>query len=1074
MSSINDNKKLLQKSLVKEYIAKAEKGILDKQWEVYKEKLLDKERQNTIRNLNERQYYITFLTDLFVNVLGHKLAPDKNHNISIEEKNVSDAGRADGAIYIDDKVAAVIELKSTKTKNINEVTKQGFDYKNNHKGCRIVIISNFETLRIYVDYKIDYEEYNLFNLDKEKFYELYILLSFQGMKNGVLLDIYEKTQGNEVDITNKLYADYSAFKKALYEDIVTNNPDLDKQVLYKKTQKLIDRILFILFAERRGLLPVNTIANMLKTFEDSYKMQFCDDLYSVFKKWFGFINSGNDRMQPHIFDYNGGLFAEDDVLDNIVISDKVLKDNCNVLIKYDYESEVDVNILGHIFEQSLGENDKKKAEQNGKKKAKNNGIRNQYGIFYTAKYITHYIVENTIGKLCQEKKNELKWNELEQNIAELKGKKDNKTIKAQKREYEVIIDSYREWLLTLKILDPACGSGAFLNEALSFLIEEHKSLDELKNELATGGAGLEFTEIEKTVLEQNIFGVDINEESVEIAKLSLWLRTAKQGRKLSKLSNNIKCGNSLIRDPEVAGEKAFDWNAEFPDIMQNGGFDVVIGNPPYVRKQGLEANAPEATQYYKDKYKAATGSYDIYVLFMERALSLIKQSGEIGFILPHKFLLSEFGVGIRELFAERRLVDNIVHFGSHLVFEEASTYTCIINLNNRPKEIVKFQMMNPKELENEIIWESEEYAKLSENKWNLQDKRALSIINKMKLQPYTAADVFDRIFVGIQTGLDEVLLLTGEEVGNTIKAYNSKKKYSFEIEKEIVKPIFKGEDIGKYMPLKRNRYVVFPYKIEEGQAIAYTEDEIKAKFPKGYSYIKKFEKELRARENGRFDNDKEWFLFSRQQGINNVEQKKIMCQYLSLGSTMTYDEAGEMYHNTKVYSLIKKEEFEIDDKFYLAILNSQLMWFFMKNTSVVFRGGYYVYATEYIKPFPLPEVPENGDEYISLADEMLGLNKKLQERTKKFVDIVKADLKVELNTTKGKNDVSEMSKEDFMDKIRSKVPVNERDDWLLKFEKYKGEAKALKDEIESTDKTIDAMVYDLYGLSEDEIKIVEA
>lgn len=568
MSSINDNKKLLQKSLVKEYIAKAEKGILDKQWEVYKEKLLDKERQNTIRNLNERQYYITFLTDLFVNVLGHKLAPDKNHNISIEEKNVSDAGRADGAIYIDDKVAAVIELKSTKTKNINEVTKQGFDYKNNHKGCRIVIISNFETLRIYVDYKIDYEEYNLFNLDKEKFYELYILLSFQGMKNGVLLDIYEKTQGNEVDITNKLYADYSAFKKALYEDIVTNNPDLDKQVLYKKTQKLIDRILFILFAERRGLLPVNTIANMLKTFEDSYKMQFCDDLYSVFKKWFGFINSGNDRMQPHIFDYNGGLFAEDDVLDNIVISDKVLKDNCNVLIKYDYESEVDVNILGHIFEQSLGENDKKKAEQNGKKKAKNNGIRNQYGIFYTAKYITHYIVENTIGKLCQEKKNELKWNELEQNIAELKGKKDNKTIKAQKREYGILIDSYREWLLTLKILDPACGSGAFLNEALSFLIEEHKSLDELKNELATGGAGLEFTEIEKKVLEQNIFGVDINEESVEIAKLSLWLRTAKQGRKLSKLSNNIKCGNSLISDPEVAGEKAFDWNSEFPTLCK--------------------------------------------------------------------------------------------------------------------------------------------------------------------------------------------------------------------------------------------------------------------------------------------------------------------------------------------------------------------------------------------------------------------------------------------------------------------------------------------------------------------------
>ncbi len=1011
MSSINDNKKLLQKSLVKEYIAKAEKGILDKQWEVYKEKLLDKERQNTIRNLNERQYYITFLTDLFVNVLGHKLAPDKNHNISIEEKNVSDAGRADGAIYIDDKVAAVIELKSTKTKNINEVTKQGFDYKNNHKGCRIVIISNFETLRIYVDYKIDYEEYNLFNLDKEKFYELYILLSFQGMKNGVLLDIYEKTQGNEVDITNKLYADYSAFKKALYEDIVTNNPDLDKQVLYKKTQKLIDRILFILFAERRGLLPVNTIANMLKTFEDSYKMQFCDDLYSVFKKWFGFINSGNDRMQPHIFDYNGGLFAEDDVLDNIVISDKVLKDNCNVLIKYDYESEVDVNILGHIFEQSLGENDKKKAEQNGKKKAKNNGIRNQYGIFYTAKYITHYIVENTIGKLCQEKKNELKWNELEQNIAELKGKKDNKTIKAQKREYEIIIDSYREWLLTLKILDPACGSGAFLNEALSFLIEEHKSLDELKNELATGGAGLEFTEIEKKVLEQNIFGVDINEESVEIAKLSLWLRTAKQGRKLSKLSNNIKCGNSLISDPEVAGEKAFDWNSEFPDIMQNGGFDVVIGNPPY----GITFKNNE--KEYLRQYDDLVPDYEAYIYFISLYKKILKNNGYLSYIFPNTFLSNLYGERYRNELINNSTIELITDLSTDNTFIDAKVRTCIVALR---REI------------------NEEYS------------TNLTRINNEEFTNFSTVTKAELI-----TNCTNILAL--------FHLYNE--------DAEVIRKIRNNTTLNNYFTVSQG---LIPYDQYRGHDEETINNRI---WHTNYQKDKTYKKELAGKDVTRYNIEwngeswisyGEWLAAPREEKffknprvlIREITSERLLCCYTE-----------EEYYNTPSIINIIDENNVLDLKYLLAILNSKIIgWLHNKTSPKAKKGLFPKILIRDVRNLPIKALsPEEQAPFISLADKMLKLNKQLQEKVQKFVDLMKTTLNVEV-----KNDVFDKSENEFIKKIEQKTSVSKLQEWLLLFRQYKGEAKALKDEIESTDKTIDAMVYDLYGLSEDEIKIVEA
>jgi len=169
-----------------------------------------------------------------------------------------------------------------------------------------------------------------------------------------------------------------------------------------------------------------------------------------------------------------------------------------------------------------------------------------------------------------------------------------------KKLYQKLND-YKDWLLSLKIVDPACGSGAFLNQALNFLIEEHKNIDDIIAELTN--TALRLFDTDKAILENNLYGVDINEESVEIAKLSLWLRTAQKGRKLSSLNDNIKCGNSLIDDPEIAGEKAFDWNVEFEEIMQNGGFDVVIGNPPYLNMT-LNNTDNNWLEYYINNYES--------------------------------------------------------------------------------------------------------------------------------------------------------------------------------------------------------------------------------------------------------------------------------------------------------------------------------------------------------------------------------------------------------------------------------------------------------------------------------------
>jgi type I restriction-modification system DNA methylase subunit len=225
--------------------------------------------------------------------------------------------------------------------------------------------------------------------------------------------------------------------------------------------------------------------------------------------------------------YNGGLFKEDEVLDSVQIDDDTLLEYSLKLSSYDFQTEVDVNILGHIFENSLNEIEELTAEIEGKIHDKNKTKRKKEGVYYTPKYITKYIVESTIGKLCDDKKKELDLYKIDisiiQNSRTKKGKLNQKAVNLLER-----LKSYFDYLRSLKIVDPACGSGAFLNQAMEFLIEEHQFIDEYRRQLEKDSLGL--FDIKKSILENNIYGVDINEESVEIAKLSLWLRSAERGR----------------------------------------------------------------------------------------------------------------------------------------------------------------------------------------------------------------------------------------------------------------------------------------------------------------------------------------------------------------------------------------------------------------------------------------------------------------------------------------------------------------------------------------------------------------
>lgn len=517
-----------QNSVLNKHLKSQDEKAILKAYEEFTAYYHDATRQQNIRESKEEQFQEGFLRELFVKILGYTLNPEPDYNLTTELKNEKGAKKTDGAILKGGKAIGVIELKGTDTKDLDKVNEQAFNYKNNHKACVYVITSNFEKLRFFIHNAVEHIEFNLFTLTAEEFKVLWLCLQADNLLSGLPLKVKEESLLAEENITKQLYKDYSAFRTDLWQNMAKNHPKDDQLMLFKKTQKLLDRFLFIFFAEDSGLLPPNSISKIIEKWKQDTEWGEVRSLYEIFKQYFGFINSGRPAKgsRSEIFGYNGGLFKEDLILDNITIDDEVLLKHTEKLTAYDFQSEVDVNILGHIFENSLTEIENITAELEGQELDKSKTKRKKDGVFYTPKYITKYIVDNTIGKLCEEKKAEL-------NIT------DERFGQASKRSQKGIkdLENYRKWLLDLKICDPACGSGAFLNQALEFLMEEHRYLDELTAQYHK--SPLVLSDIEKHILEQNIYGVDINEESVEIAKLSLWLRTAQRGRKLTSLNNNI-------------------------------------------------------------------------------------------------------------------------------------------------------------------------------------------------------------------------------------------------------------------------------------------------------------------------------------------------------------------------------------------------------------------------------------------------------------------------------------------------------------------------------------------------------
>ena len=962
---------MFQKSVINSI--KQDESLVALRWAKFQEFLA---KVDYIKTVKEEKYQDGFLKDVFENCLGYTLdmTNPSNYNLEREKKNETDGKKADGVIYVDNKVIGVIELKAQDTKNLDKIETQAFNYHASHSNSKYIIISNFDELRFYIDKKTAYEKFSLFTLSYEEFKKLHLLISYESIKQDIPLKLKEKTATFEQNISKELYKDFSAFRTHLFENIVKNNENIDKSTLLRLTQKLCDRIIFILFAEDRGLLTPNTIKQIRERHSQDV---FGNPMYGYYKIYFDAINSGNEKLG--IPKYNGGLFSKDELLDSLKIDDNFLDMEAQKLSDYDFASEVSVNILGHIFEQSLTDLEEIQANINNTDFDKTKSKRKKDGVFYTPEYITKYIVDNTLGKMCIQKREELNLSNV---ISPTNPKKLTKIEQQTKDNLEI----YKDWLFNLKILDPACGSGAFLNQALEYLIHEHK---QLQNDLALMGDLFSSYTVEESVLEHNLYGVDINEDAVEIAKLSLWLRTASKGRCLTNLNDKIICANSLLEMP-----------------FEENSFDVVIGNPPYVRQEAIK----EQKEALSKIYEVANGTADLYVYFYELGIRMLKQNGLKGFICSNKFFRAKYGENLREYILKNTIVEEIADFNGVKVFEDATVDSAItifkkqIPNENTIFKVVDIDLINSYEMkQNDLTKTSFTFVSLKE----------LNIKKKMEQVGIPLKEWDINIYRGLQTGNNEVFTIDENIKNKLIEEDNCSK--------DLIKPLLQGRHTDKYDYTFKDRYLI------------YINDETDInKYKAIYNYLLQYKNELSDKIEVK-ENKMLWYSLYRpaKNHIKEFDKEK-----LSWGDNPQYSSFCLLPEN---YYVLAPAYIMTGNnlKYLLSIMNTKLSFYYLASICPSLQGRAISLKLQFLEKLPIPKIEEEKQQpFIKLVEEILESKQKIK------------DYKILLD---------EAIKNDNFDREI----------------KLKKELETLENICISNEKEIDQMVYKLYDLTEDEIKIVE-
>jgi adenine-specific DNA-methyltransferase len=436
-------------------------------------------------------------------------------------------------------------------------------------------------------------------------------------------------------------------------------------------------------------------------------------------------------------------------------------------------------------------------------------------------------------------------------------------------------------------------------------------------------------------------------------------------------------------------QNAFEWRFEFPEVLNEEGnfvgFDVVIGNPPYMRVQEIEKTQPIEKTHYEKTYRSAKGAFDLANLFFELAVNVSSKTANNAFIFPHKFLNADSGSAFRDYLTQGKYIDKLAHFGANMIFDSADTYTCIALFSQQQNNGISFQRFPYKSDFTELILDESKFQFLSyqniqnasalygANNWLLfDDEMGFSAFEKIYQQQATIQSKFDGIFQGIATSKDDlyILDLLGE-TATTYQVYVPIDNRTIEVEKQFFKPFLMGKEVQRYGVLQPKAVVFFPYQLDKQLAVI-TQVELQANYPLTYAYVKFYEKQFKARESGKAAKLTCWYAYIYPKNLNKFEQPKLSSMEICASRPNVTLNFESFYHTTKVYSWVKKENTKEDYRFFVAIANSSLMWWFLKNTGDTLQGDARTFKTNYLNPFPLPEAvsEQNQKPFIELVNQV--------------------------------------------------------------------------------------------------------
>ena len=978
-----------------------------------------------------------FLTRVFGDALGYRTVTQsgaEGWELVAEQRMGSGGKSVDGALGFfrqgeADRVLVPIELKSVRQdldrsggRALTPV-QQAWDYANHSPGCRFILVSNYKETRLYSTARTPdvCETFLLEELETldgfKRFYYLLARERLLGPAPGVVSPVellLASSAAAEAEVTNELYSEYRGLREKLFAQLRLSHSNLPALEVLGYAQTILDRVLFVAFAEDRDLLPRNSLADAI-AHRDKYDPK---PRWNSLKKVFVWIDRGNpDQQFPA---YNGGLFRSIPQLDELEVSDELCQDLAK-LARYDFREDISVEVLGHVFEQSISDLEAlRRGAKGAPLDAGKPSKRHDEGVYYTPAYITRYIVDRTLGRTLAARR-EAVFDRIKPEEKRAKAAQTAASIEAW--------EAYREELKGIRVLDPACGSGAFLVAAYDALGREYERVN---GELADlRGGQVELFDLDKAVLNNNLFGVDLNSESIEITRLSLWLKTAQYGRRLTYLDSNIKWGDSIVKDPDLS-RVAFDWSrgqmarsfldapadpdAASIDARWREGFDVVIGNPPYIRHELFT----QLKDHLGEAYVAYHGMADIYVYFFERGLSVLKPQGRLGFIVANKWLRAGYAAPLRQLLARRTEVDTVVDFGHAPIFEDADAFPCIIAVRklsegeevgaNHEVSVTAFPRSELEKIEIAEYVASNQYGvpqkRLDEDAWSLEPAAAEALYRKIKTAGIPLATYSNtKPYRGILTGYNEAFFVN-DSTRDRLIAEDARSG-------DIIKKCLRGNDIDRWSFGWGGTWLICARR-------GLNMDN----YPVIMRHLSEFRQGLEPRPRG--NKEREWpgrktgsyKWYELQDAVDYWDlfaAPKLIYQGLQFHSCFAYDDSGFVMNDKGFF-------IPTADCWLLALLNSPLMWWHnwrylghMKDEALTPLG-------EKMEQLPIA-APDNESRRIAeeYVPQLVAFVKEDNETRSGVLDALATQMSIEAPGQKLKA-FEELSRDEFLAEVTKRRP----------------------------------------------------